>query len=46
MYESPEIVEIGPAARLTLGMGPRPESDNCDCTKKDDVIIIDDGGPY
>lgn len=46
MYESPEVVEIGPAQRLTLGMGPTSEIDACDCTRKADIVVIDDGGAY
>lgn len=42
MYESPEVVEIGPAARLTLGMGGNVD-DNCGCMKQENIIIIDDG---
>lgn len=40
MYESPEIVEIGAAERLTLGSFG-PVDDNCGCLRREDVIIID-----
>ena len=40
MYESPEILEVGAAERLTLGMGPTSEEDACQCTKKAPIIIV------
>lgn len=35
-YESPEIIEIGMAEEFIHGMGPQPESDACDCTRRAD----------
>jgi hypothetical protein len=32
-YQPPEIVRIGLAEEMTLGMGPTSVPDGCDCTK-------------
>jgi hypothetical protein len=34
LYERPEILELGDAGDLTLGMVKLDITDGCDCTKK------------
>lgn len=46
MYESPEVMEIGAAEKLTLGRPNTTEVENCECTRSGDVVVIDDGQGY
>jgi hypothetical protein len=38
-YETPEVLEIGAAATLTLGRPNLTCDDACDCTKDGDVAV-------
>jgi hypothetical protein len=40
-YETPEVLEIGAAATLTLGRPNLTCDDACDCTKSGDVVVSD-----
>lgn len=42
MYELPEIVEVGPAHRLTMGGVNKPVDDMCECSRTE-VVVVDDG---